>query len=213
MHSAEWRGLVTVPPPEPPPARFACIPRDAVNPSRLLLMSFESRPGSNPLSNETGGHAEHGPSPTGGGGSTQSKPIRLALACNQCRKRKVRCDAQHQSCRNCIVRGDVCETSDPRKPANFPAVRRRATRCCQAKGRNDAEKTVSPVRRSLSTVTPAAVAVSSINSVLDPTGPSPDTRIDQTSPSVLRSSRSSAFPVSVSPATSSWQTNQSERLG
>jgi hypothetical protein len=184
-------------------------------------MSFESHSGSNPLSHEAGSHAEH-EAPTAGvsvGTSIQTKPIRLALACNQCRKRKVRCDAQYPSCRNCIVRGDVCETSDPRKPGNFPAVRRRATstRCCQGKTRSvEVEKTLSPARRSLSAVAPVVGAISSIKSVLNPTGPSPDTPVDHTPTSVRRSSRSSAVPVTVpevSPATSSWRTTQSERLG
>lgn len=62
-----------------------------------------------------------------------------------------------------------------------------------------------------------AGAVSSINSVLNPTGPSPDTDtlVDHTPASIgRRSSRSDAVPVpSVSPATSSWRTTQSERLG
>lgn len=187
------------------------------------LMSYENHPGSNPLSHETGSsHAEHEPPTPGvvGASTIQTKPIRLALACNQCRKRKVRCDAQYPSCRNCIVRGDVCETSDPRKPGNFPAVRRRATstRCCPGKARGgEVEKTPSPARRSLSAVPPVAIAgaVNSINSVLNPTGPSPDTLVDHTPASGRRSSRSSAVPVapSVSPATSSWRTTQSERLG
>lgn len=173
-------------------------------------MSFEAHPESIPLPHENGGHTEH-ETPTTGGASTQIKPIRLALACNQCRKRKVRCDAQQPSCRNCSVRGDVCETSDPRKPGNYPAVRRRATRCCQ-KGRGEVGKCLSPARRSLNTLTPAAV--SSINSVLNPTGPSPDTSVDHTSPGARRNSRSSAIPGSSgSPATSSWRTTQSEKLG
>ncbi|KAF3401699.1 hypothetical protein F1880_010119 [Penicillium rolfsii] len=182
-------------------------------------MSYENHPGSFPVSHETGSsHAEHEPpSP----GVIQTKPIRLALACNQCRKRKVRCDAQYPSCRNCIVRGDVCETSDPRKPGNFPAVRRRAasTRYFPSKTRGgEVEKTHTPqVQSSLTAVPPAVVAgaVSSINSVLNPTGPSPDNLVNHTPASARRSSKSSAVPVppSVSPATSSWRTTQSERLG
>ncbi|KAK8116751.1 uncharacterized protein PG998_005032 [Apiospora kogelbergensis] len=44
------------------------------------------------------------------------KRIRLSLACTTCRKRKVRCDADTPKCRNCRIRGDVCQTTDPRKP-------------------------------------------------------------------------------------------------
>jgi hypothetical protein len=57
-----------------------------------------------------------------------SKPTRLSLACNPCRKRKVRCDARLPKCRNCTVRGDVCETSDLRRPGAPSAPRKRATR-------------------------------------------------------------------------------------
>ncbi|KAM5364988.1 hypothetical protein ACJZ2D_011248 [Fusarium nematophilum] len=53
----------------------------------------------------------------------RSKRGRLSLACTQCRKRKVRCDATTPKCRNCVLRGDSCETFDPRRP-NGPAVRR-----------------------------------------------------------------------------------------
>ncbi|KAM6505989.1 hypothetical protein FSOLCH5_014166 [Fusarium solani] len=53
----------------------------------------------------------------------RSKRNRLSLACTQCRKRKVRCDASTPKCRNCVLRGDDCETFDPRRP-NGPAVRR-----------------------------------------------------------------------------------------
>ncbi|KAI1335072.1 fungal-specific transcription factor domain-containing protein [Xylariaceae sp. FL0016] len=61
--------------------------------------------------------------------ATQSGPkrIRLSLACNQCRRRKVRCDAETPKCRNCWLRGDACETTDPRKPETA-AVRRWATK-------------------------------------------------------------------------------------
>ncbi|KAH8894545.1 hypothetical protein GQ53DRAFT_716261 [Thozetella sp. PMI_491] len=52
--------------------------------------------------------------------------VRLALACTQCRKRKVRCDAMQPKCRNCEVRGDVCETTDLRRPNNSQNVRRLA---------------------------------------------------------------------------------------
>ncbi|KAM0350522.1 hypothetical protein ACHAPU_003003 [Fusarium lateritium] len=52
----------------------------------------------------------------------RSKRGRLSLACTQCRKRKVRCDATTPKCRNCVLRGDECQTFDPRRP-NGPAVR------------------------------------------------------------------------------------------
>lgn len=57
----------------------------------------------------------------------RSKPARLSLACNPCRKRKVRCDARQPKCHNCTVRRDVCITSDPRRPGAPVATRRRAT--------------------------------------------------------------------------------------
>ncbi|KAF9871005.1 fungal specific transcription factor domain-containing protein [Colletotrichum karsti] len=61
--------------------------------------------------------------------SDQSHPkrIRLSLACNQCRKRKVRCDAQTPKCHNCILRGDDCQTTNPRNPKEN-AVRRWASK-------------------------------------------------------------------------------------
>ncbi|KAK0385734.1 hypothetical protein NLU13_6911 [Sarocladium strictum] len=58
----------------------------------------------------------------------RSKPARLSLACNPCRKRKVRCDAKQPKCHNCTVRQDVCITSDPRRPGAPLATRKRATR-------------------------------------------------------------------------------------
>ena len=41
----------------------------------------------------------------------------------QCRKRKVRCDTTLPKCRNCVVRNEHCETSDPRDPEAGPTVR------------------------------------------------------------------------------------------
>ncbi len=41
----------------------------------------------------------------------------------QCRKRKVRCDTTLPKCRNCVVRNEHCETSDPRDPERGPTVR------------------------------------------------------------------------------------------
>lgn len=46
-----------------------------------------------------------------------AKKQRLSLACNECRKRKVKCDAEMPKCRNCQVRGIVCETTDPKHPS------------------------------------------------------------------------------------------------
>ncbi|KXJ86475.1 fungal-specific transcription factor domain-domain-containing protein, partial [Microdochium bolleyi] len=51
------------------------------------------------------------------------KRIRLSLACNQCRKRKVRCDTSLPKCRNCVQRNEHCETSDLRRPDHGPGVR------------------------------------------------------------------------------------------
>ncbi|KAF7719146.1 Fungal Zn(2)-Cys(6) binuclear cluster domain-containing protein [Penicillium ucsense] len=96
-----------------------------------------------------------------------SKPIRLALACYQCRKRKVRCDAQLPKCRNCSVRGDVCETSDLRKPGgSHPAVRRRAA-CARSKrfrGKSD---------RGLSPAAAERHARQIVDSNSNPTNPNP----------------------------------------
>lgn len=178
-------------------------------------MSLQSPLGSQPLSHEVEGPAEHVSPATRDAvtPATQDKPIRLALACNQCRKRKVRCDAQHPKCRNCSIRGDVCETSDPRKPGNFPAVRRWATRCC-LKARGGIAKTLShsPAHHSISALGPAAL--NPINAVLNPAGPDSSSLVDQSSPNARRSLRSSAVAgSSASPATPSWRTTQSDRLG
>ncbi|KAJ0311117.1 hypothetical protein COL516b_001820 [Colletotrichum fioriniae] len=63
--------------------------------------------------------------------SSHPKRIRLSLACNQCRKRKVRCDAQTPKCHNCILRGDDCQTTNPRNP-NQHAVRKWAAKSASA---------------------------------------------------------------------------------
>jgi hypothetical protein len=155
-------------------------------------------------------HAGHGPPPAGP--PTQSKPIRLALACKQCRKRKVRCDAEQPKCRNCRLRGDQCETSDPRKSDDSPAVRRRATKRWQPKTLQKVTKNLSPACPSPEKYAPGAV--NSINSVLNPVGSALDSPVGQASPDVRRISRSSVVPGSTSSAaSSSWRTNQSERLG
>ncbi|TLD08064.1 hypothetical protein PspLS_10580 [Pyricularia sp. CBS 133598] len=56
-----------------------------------------------------------------------AKRLRLSVACNRCRARKVRCDASLPKCRNCITRNEVCETTDLRNPGGpAPAVRQLA---------------------------------------------------------------------------------------
>ncbi|KAK4044092.1 putative transcriptional regulatory protein [Parachaetomium inaequale] len=60
------------------------------------------------------------------GDPARRKPTRLSLACNLCRKRKVRCDARLPKCSNCTVRNEACETTDLRKPANGLTIRARA---------------------------------------------------------------------------------------
>ncbi|RJE22495.1 hypothetical protein PHISCL_05181 [Aspergillus sclerotialis] len=45
-----------------------------------------------------------------------SKRPRLSMACNICRQRKVKCDAEYPKCRNCRVRNQVCITTDPQRP-------------------------------------------------------------------------------------------------
>jgi hypothetical protein len=57
-----------------------------------------------------------------------AKPMRLALACNQCRKRKVRCNAKQPKCSNCEQRGDICEARDPRKSGQISNARRRVAK-------------------------------------------------------------------------------------
>ncbi|KAJ4264577.1 hypothetical protein NW762_005781 [Fusarium torreyae] len=74
----------------------------------------------------------------------RSKRGRLSLACTQCRKRKVRCDATTPKCRNCVLRGDECQTFDPRRP-NGPAVRKWPHKNPQSTA------TLSPIQRRAST--------------------------------------------------------------
>ncbi|KAL3486031.1 hypothetical protein BJX62DRAFT_229051 [Aspergillus germanicus] len=45
-----------------------------------------------------------------------SKRPRLSMACNVCRQRKVKCDAEYPKCRNCRVRNQACVTTDPQRP-------------------------------------------------------------------------------------------------
>ncbi|KAL4951290.1 hypothetical protein BDW69DRAFT_201531 [Aspergillus filifer] len=51
-----------------------------------------------------------------------AKRPRLSMACNICRQRKVKCDAEYPKCRNCRVRNQSCITTDPQRPG-CPGVR------------------------------------------------------------------------------------------
>ncbi|KAL4789644.1 hypothetical protein BDV19DRAFT_396752 [Aspergillus venezuelensis] len=51
-----------------------------------------------------------------------AKRPRLSMACNICRQRKVKCDAEYPKCRNCRVRNQTCITTDPQRPG-CPGVR------------------------------------------------------------------------------------------
>ncbi|KAL4862692.1 hypothetical protein BDV12DRAFT_207052 [Aspergillus spectabilis] len=51
-----------------------------------------------------------------------AKRPRLSMACNICRQRKVKCDAEYPKCRNCRVRNQTCHTTDPQRPG-CPGVR------------------------------------------------------------------------------------------
>ncbi|KAL4946589.1 hypothetical protein BDV06DRAFT_233166 [Aspergillus oleicola] len=51
-----------------------------------------------------------------------AKRPRLSMACNICRQRKVKCDAEYPKCRNCRVRNQACNTTDPQRPG-CPGVR------------------------------------------------------------------------------------------
>ena len=76
--------------------------------------------------------------PSSSSSSSSSKRTRLTLACNQCRKRKVRCDTETPKCRNCWLRDEVCEATDPRWPHGTPTVRRWATKDGLLPGQNPA---------------------------------------------------------------------------
>jgi hypothetical protein len=107
----------------------------AVNRTVFARKSARLRMDKSPISStgnsrETGGRSECE--------SGSSKRIRLSLACNQCRKRKVRCDTETPKCRNCWLRGEVCETTDPRCPDNGLSVRRWATKDGLLPGQNPA---------------------------------------------------------------------------
>lgn len=45
-----------------------------------------------------------------------TKRPRLSLACNECRRRKVKCDAGYPKCRNCQTRNSECITTNLRRP-------------------------------------------------------------------------------------------------
>ncbi|KAB8075194.1 hypothetical protein BDV29DRAFT_155938 [Aspergillus leporis] len=51
-----------------------------------------------------------------------AKRPRLSMACNICRQRKVKCDAESPKCRNCRLRNQTCVTTDPQRPG-VPGVR------------------------------------------------------------------------------------------
>lgn len=51
-----------------------------------------------------------------------AKRPRLSMACNICRQRKVKCDAEYPKCRNCRARNQSCVTTDPQRPG-CPGVR------------------------------------------------------------------------------------------
>jgi hypothetical protein len=55
-------------------------------------------------------------------GPPPAKKARLSMACNECRRRKVRCDADYPQCRNCAQRNTECFTSDPKQPG-IPVIR------------------------------------------------------------------------------------------
>jgi hypothetical protein len=51
-----------------------------------------------------------------------AKKTRLTTACNECRRRKVKCDANYPKCGNCKNRESECFTSDPKRP-DVPVIR------------------------------------------------------------------------------------------
>ncbi|PVH82700.1 hypothetical protein DL98DRAFT_619048 [Cadophora sp. DSE1049] len=50
------------------------------------------------------------------GNNPPAKRPRLSMACNACRRRKVKCDTDYPKCRNCRLRDDICTTTDPKMP-------------------------------------------------------------------------------------------------
>jgi hypothetical protein len=71
------------------------------------------------------------------------KRLRVSFACNQCRKRKVRCDESQPRCGNCVARGDECVTLDPNDPTR-EVSRRRTTNVNDATNELRVEKSVGP---------------------------------------------------------------------
>jgi len=53
--------------------------------------------------------------------TTLSKKPRLSIACNECRRRKVKCDAEYPKCRNCLLRDAECVTTDLRRGEKLAA--------------------------------------------------------------------------------------------
>ncbi|TPX08026.1 uncharacterized protein E0L32_010226 [Thyridium curvatum] len=119
---------------------------------------------------------------------TQSQPkrIRLSLACNNCRRRKVRCDTEQPKCRNCWLRDEECETTDPRYPdAGALKVRRWATADGLMPGQN-----------------PAATHRNQAH--VPKHGPASSTGTPQPSPSTLWRSNETSAAVAAPPETSGW---------
>ncbi|KAI6298002.1 hypothetical protein MCOR29_005276 [Pyricularia oryzae] len=91
-----------------------------------------------------------------------AKRLRLSVACNRCRARKVRCDASLPKCRNCITRNEVCETTDLRNPGGpAPAVRQLAPSKTDRSSGPGAEDSADQERvpyRNLTTPAPDSVA-------------------------------------------------------
>lgn len=146
------------------------------------------------------------------GALAQRKPIRLSLACNQCRKRKVRCDAQHPKCHNCSLRGDACETSDPRRPGNSHAVRRRATRCWQTTSRDGPGEQATSALDLLSTVAGSGVFVqntpgNSVHDHVDPRAPGKRGEVSRANAGLPSSTRSPTSPLNTSNGAKTGQEN------
>lgn len=102
-------------------------------------------------------HSDPGglPSPTEAKSATgppasHRKPDRLAVACKQCRRRKVRCDAELPRCRNCASRDEVCETSDLRRPGKGSTIRRRASKYKQSQTPSVGTGAASPPQSAIS---------------------------------------------------------------
>jgi Fungal specific transcription factor domain/Fungal Zn(2)-Cys(6) binuclear cluster domain len=55
-------------------------------------------------------------------GPPSAKLMRLSMACNECRRRKVKCDADNPRCRHCRLRNNICFTTDPKR-GGIPVTR------------------------------------------------------------------------------------------